>query len=124
MLDESEADSVPGAIKGEPASTQVVTAPPKPEVQGPPMRQPGEPGPATPRPETAAEADRLFPAYDPETEERKALADKAVALAKRLRLSPKQREELKAQHLGGKDIYAADLAALADLVAALEAGAA
>lgn len=85
MLDESETESIPGAVLGEPT---IVTT-------------------------------KGAPVADIEEEERNTLCAEAIRLAKKLKLTPKDREGFKLEFLGGKDIYAADLSGLADMVKAM-----
>ena len=119
MLDESEVDSIPGAVVGE---TQVTTALSKPSVQGPQPRQPGEPGPAVERPDFEAEARTLFPT-PAEEEERQALLDDVARLAKLLKLSTQDRNAFKSTYLGSDaaSLMQVDLSALVDMDNALRA---
>jgi hypothetical protein len=89
MLDESETESIPGAVVGEPT---VVT--------------------------TKSGGDA--PTADAEDIERNTLAAEAMRLAKVLKLTPKDREAFKQEYLGGADIFDADVAALAAMVAELK----
>ena len=67
--------------------------------------------------ETEAEAKRLFPT--PEEEERNTLVAEAIALAKKLKLTPQDRAAFKQEYLGGAEPDQADVAALATMVAEL-----
>lgn len=89
MLDESETESIPGAVIGEP--TTVVT-------------------------KSGGDA----PSATIEDEERNTLCAEAIRLSKKLKLTQKDREGFKLEYLGGKDIYAADLSALYDMVKAMK----
>lgn len=67
-------------------------------------------------PITDEQADKEFPKYDVETEERKELVKEARRLADKIGLSPKDKQQAMQTYLGGKDVHAADLASLSDMV--------
>lgn len=101
-----QAVPAPARQRREPAA-KVAVAPPVAEEPTPEQVQ--------------AEVDKAFPRYDQESEERQSLVNELVRLAEKLKLAKKDRDAYRTTYLGGADVHAADVAALAELVAALKA---